>query len=301
MKSKTILYLVILVALGLIAYFVTTDRGEKTASYKVGDAKMMDVDSAKVDRLEIKTKDGNLVLVKTNNVWTITEPFKYKTVSTLVENAVSNLKNMKIESLVSSNPEKQESFGFSSADKAEITVFVEGKEAGKFLLGNPAATNSSYVKKADSDNIYIADNIDRFTFVKPTIDDWRDRVILSIPKESIKSVEIKTAGESYTAVKDEYGTFRIGPDSTGKTFGDMLSIFNKVEAMGFKDTTLSENTAFTDVVKIDWGNVTEMRFLKLETTPVKYLMQIPGDNQIYEFEDGYVNNIIKKRSEFIGK
>lgn len=55
--------------------------------------------------------------------------------------------------------------------------------------------------------------------------------------------------------------------------------------MGFKDTTLSESTAFTDAVKIDWGNITELKFLKLETTPVKYLMQIPGDNQIYEFRN----------------
>jgi hypothetical protein len=301
MKSKTILYLVILVALGLIAYYVTTERGEKTASYKVGDTKIIDVDSAKVDRLEINTKDGNLVLVKTNGVWSIAEPFKYKTVSSLVENAVSNLKNMKIESLVSSNPEKQESFGFKASDKAEITVFVEGKQAGKFLLGNPAATNSSYIKKIDSDNIYIADNVDRFNFVKPTLDDWRDRVILTIPKESIKSVEFNSGGEKFTAIRDETGKFMIGADSAGKAFDGVLNIFNKVEATGFKDTTLSESTAFTEVVKIDAGNITEMRFLKLETTPVKYLMQIPGDNQIYEFEDGYVNNIFKKRSEMAGK
>lgn len=41
----------------------------------------------------------------------------------------------------------------------------------------------------------------------------RTRVILSVPKESIKSVEINSS-ESYTAVKDENGTFRIGTDST---------------------------------------------------------------------------------------
>ncbi len=301
MKSKTLIYLVILIALGLIAYFVTTDRGEKTASYKIGDTKFFEVDSAKVDRLEINTKDGNLVLVKTNNVWSIAEPFKYKTVSALVENAVSNLKNMKIESLVSSNPEKQESFGFKASEKAEITVFAEGKQVGKFLLGNPTASNSSYAKKIDSDNIYIVDNVDRFNFVKPKLDDWRDRVIVSIPKESIKSIEFKTGGENFVAARDESGVFRIGADSVGKAFDGILNLFNKVEATDFKDTTLSAETAFTDIVKVDAGNVTEMRFLRIESTPVKYLLQIPGDNQIYEFEEGYVQNILKKKSELLGK
>jgi hypothetical protein len=301
MKSKNILYLVILIALAVIAYFVTTDRGEKTTSYKVGDKKFFEIDSAKVDRLEIKTKDGNLVLVKANGTWAIVEPFRYKTVSALVENAISNLKSMEIESLVSSNPEKQESFGFGITDKAEVTVFEDGKQKAKILLGNPSASNSAYVKRVDSDNIYIADNIDRFNFVKPKLDDWRDRVIVSIPKESIKSIDFNVQGEKFAAVKNEQGTFVIGTDSVGRAFDGILNLLQKMEATEFKDTTLAEGTAFTDVVRADWGNVTEFRFLKLNTTPVKYLLQIPGDNQIYEFEEGYVQNILKKRSELIGK
>lgn len=300
MKSKNILYLAILIALGLIAYFVTTDRGEKTSSYKIGDKKFFTIDSAKVDRLEIGTKDGKLVLVKSDGKWTITEPFKYRTVSALVENAVSNLARMEIESLVSTNPEKQESFGFGPTDKAVIKVFEDGKEKAAFLLGNPSASNTAYVKKEDSNEIYIADNLDRFNFVKPRLDDWRDRIVIKIPKESMKSFEFNTQNEAFTVAKDENGVFRIGADSVGKTFDGVLNIFQNMEATEFKDTTLSEGTAFTDIVKVDWGNQTEFRFLKINSTPVKYLLQIPGDPQIYQFEEGYVNNIMKKKSEFLG-
>lgn len=300
MKNKNILYLAILVALGLIAYFITSDKGEKTSSYKIGDKKFFTVDSAKVDRLEIKTKDGNLVLTRTDGKWTISEPFRYKTVSSLVENAVSNLTRMEIESLVSTNPDKQESFGFGSADLAEVTVFEEGKQKGKFLLGNPSATNSAYVKKPESNEIYIADNMDRFNFVKPKLDDWRDRIIINIPKESIKSIEFNSQGENFAAVKDENGVFRIGADSVGKNFDGLLNILARMEATEFTDTTLSAETAFTDILKVDWGNQTEFRFLKINSTPAKYYMQIPGDSQIYSFEDGYLTNIFKKKSEFIG-
>ncbi len=302
MNSKTLLYLIVFIVLGSIAYFVTREPGEKTTSYKIGDKAFFDIDSASVDRLEIKTKDGNLVLIKADGKWTITEPFKYKTVSALVENAISNLKEMKISSLVSSNPEKHDAFGFHEGESALITVFQNGKKVGTMLLGNPAASNSSYVKRVDSDEIYIADNMDRFNFVKPTLNDWRDKIIISIPKESVQSVDFNTTMDKYTVAKDESGIFRIGSDSVGKTFDAMLSIFNKMEATEFKDTVLSAETNFNEIIKVNWdGKSTEFKFLKTEAVPPKYLMQIPGDPQIYQFEDGYLTNLVKKKSEMIGK
>lgn len=297
MKGKTLAYLGVLVALAVIAYFVTTDKGEKTASYKLGDESFFTVDSAMVDRIEIKTKDGNLVLVKNSGKWEITEPFRYKTVSTLVENAVSNLKNFKLESLVSTNPAKHESFGFTDLEKAEITVFENGVVKGKFLLGNPSASNASYVKRPDSDNIYIADNVDRYVFVKPTLNDWRDKSIVSIPKESIQSLDFMLSSDQYSVGRDTSGAFVLGGDPLGKTFDGVLNIFQKMEASEFKDTTLAPETAFTDVVRINHGSTTELRFLKLNTSPVKYLMQVTGDTQVYMFDEGYVKNIFKTKSE----
>lgn len=297
MKGKTLAYLGVLVALAVIAYFVTTDKGEKTASYKLGDESFFTVDSAMVDRIEIKTKDGNLVLVKNSGKWEITEPFRYKTVSTLVENAVSNLKNFKLESLVSTNPAKHESFGFTDLEKAEITVFENGAVKGKFLLGNPSASNASYVKRPDSDNIYIADNVDRYVFVKPTLNDWRDKSIVSIPKESIQSMDFMLSSDQYSVSRDTSGAFLLGGDPLGKTFDGVLNIFQKMEASEFKDTTLAPETAFTDVVRINHGSTTELRFLKLNTSPVKYLMQVTGDTQVYMFDEGYVKNIFKTKSE----
>ena len=90
MKSKTFLYLGILVVLLVAAYFLTTDRGEKTASYKLTENKLFEVDSAKVDKIEIKNKDGDVVLEKCTGEWRVTEPYNYKTITVLVENIVSD-------------------------------------------------------------------------------------------------------------------------------------------------------------------------------------------------------------------
>jgi hypothetical protein len=64
MKSKTILYLVVFIVLAAAAYFLTSDRGEKTTSYDLSETKIFEIDSAKVDKIEIKNSKGDLVLSK---------------------------------------------------------------------------------------------------------------------------------------------------------------------------------------------------------------------------------------------
>ena len=55
MKSnKTYLYLAIFAALLVVAYFLTSERGEKTASYDLKEKKLFELDSARVDKIEIK-------------------------------------------------------------------------------------------------------------------------------------------------------------------------------------------------------------------------------------------------------
>ena len=93
---------------------------------------------------------------------------------------------MKLESIVSTNPSNKDTYGFNDYDVAQVTVYESGTEKGKFLLGKSSTGTSSYIKKFDSDNIYIADELDRNDLIKPDLNDWRDKNIVSIPKEAVK-------------------------------------------------------------------------------------------------------------------
>ncbi|MEO8665989.1 MAG: DUF4340 domain-containing protein, partial [Ignavibacteria bacterium] len=118
MKSKTYLYIGILALLLIAAYFLTTDRGEKTASYKLSEKKLFEVDSAKIDKVEIKSRGEDLVLSKATGEWRVEQPYQYRTVSANVEALVSGLKNLKLESIVSTNPAKKDTYGFTDLDQA---------------------------------------------------------------------------------------------------------------------------------------------------------------------------------------
>lgn len=301
MKSKTYLYLGILAVLLVAAYFLTTDSGEKTTSYKLPDTKLFELDSVKVDKIEIVNKDGKVVLEKTSGEWRVVEPYNYKIAATLAENAVSGLKNMKLESIISTNPEKKDMYGLSETDQAEVTVYESGVPKGKFLLGKSSAGTSSYVKKPDSDNIYIADKLNMHDLVKAELNDWRDRGIISIPKEAINSVQYISGGETFLVSKDTTGKFFIGKDSVSGTFEGILNTLQKLETNNFKDSTITDFTGFNEAIVIDWGTKTELKFLKLDSAPVKYLLKVSGNDQIFLLEESNAKNILKTQKEILGK
>lgn len=303
MKSKTYLYLGILAALLVAAYFLTADSGEKTTSYKLPDSKLFELDSVKVDKIEIVNKDGKVVLEKSSGEWRVVEPYNYKIAVTLAENAVSGLKNMKLESIISTNPEKKDMYGLSETDQAEVTVYESGVPKGKFLLGKSSAGTSSYVKKPDSDNIYIADKLNMHDFVKAELNDWRDKGIIAIPKEAVNSVQYIYGGETFLVSKDTTGKFFVGKDSVSGTFDGILNTLQKLETNNFKDSTITDFTDFNEAVIIDWGSntKTELKFLKLDTTPVKYLLKVSGNDQIFLVDETNAKNMLKTQKEILGK
>lgn len=302
MKSnKTILYLLIFAALVVAAYFLTTDRGEKTSSYELKEKKLFTLDSAKTDKIEIKNKDGNLVLSKSTGEWKATSPFDYNVTPDLVDKIVSSLKNFKLESIISTNPAKKETYGFKDSDQAEISVYESGVLKGKFLLGGSAAGNSSYIKKPDSDNIYIADILDRNDFIKPNINDWRDKNIVSIPKQAINSVEFVSPEETFTVIRDGNGKYNIGADSVGANFDGILNLLGNFATTGYLDSALADDAKFSNMVNIDWGNKTQMKFIKTETTPVKYYLKVEGDKQVYELDEAYAKNLLKSKKDILGR
>ena len=303
MKSKTFLYLGIFAVLLIAAYFLTTDRGDKTSSYKLTEKKLFDLDSAKVDKIEVKHSGGNLILSKSTGEWRVDAPFQYRTVSANVENIVGGLKNLKIESIVSTNPAKKDTYGFTDADQAEVSVYEAGALKGKFILGKTAQGGGvlTYIKKIDSDNIYLADGLDRNNVVKLDLNEWKDKNIVAIPKPSVNSIEFISAGETFTVSKDSAGKFSIGSDTVGTAFDGILNLLQKFETNSFKDTTLSDQTNFTERIIVNGAEKTQLNFLKLDSAPPKYLLQIPGESQIFVLDEGYAKNLLKTKKEILGR
>jgi len=305
-KNKTYLLGGLLVVLVVVAYFLTADTGTKTETESIPakEKEFFTLDSANVDRLEIVTSKGKIVLVKTAGTWRQTEPVDYPVTSTFVPPAVGDLKNFKLSSIVSVNPAKFESYGFHDTNKVTVTVFEKGAPKGTIVIGNAGiGASQSYVKRADKNAVYLADNLLRLNFVKEDIDGFRDKQIVAVPTAMLKTIDFSYPDESFTITKDSLNRFTIGSDSIQySNMEGYLNLLANMNTQGFAAMgSLDSVKKFTAVIKITADKVYELDLLKVDGAAPYYLMRVAGKPAVFRFDENLAKSFMKTKNSFLGK
>ncbi len=288
----------------LIAYFATADRGAKTTSEKSESKEKVffAVDSTAVDKVEIKTKSGSITLSKVGGIWKQTAPTDYKVQQQFVPAMLADLKNYKVDSKVSSNPEKKDSYGFNDSSKTTITVYENGNKKGTMEIGaNSPGSNFVFIKKPEDNNIYLADGIIRYNIVKESLDDWRDKQIAAIPPGEVKSIDMMLPTETYKITRDSLNKFYIGKDSIPNTsMMTYLNILSNMNTQKFYDKPV-DASKFTATIKVERtsGKTTEIYFLKQESMPVKYIVKTNETAQGFEIDEALFGTLSKSKSSFL--
>lgn len=306
MKNQKNIYVLVavFVVLVVIAYLLTAERGERTTTFKL-EEKLFVIDSASVDKLEIERNGSKVVLQKTGGKWNVTAPVSYPAMDQFVNNALFTLKTYKISSKVSENPSNRDKFGFNDTNVTKVTVYQGGSAAGQMLIGNAGqGSGQTFLKKVDGNEIFLAEDFIWNYLVKNDLSEWRDKVILSVPRGSIKSIDIKSKDENLTITADSLGKFLIGRDTlSGNPIDQMLNILQNYSTQGFKDTVITGSQTPDYMMKINTGAVTELKFYRYINTETskRYLLQVTGNPQIFEMDEGYVKQLCKTKKELLGK
>ncbi|MDD5363205.1 MAG: DUF4340 domain-containing protein [Ignavibacteria bacterium] len=306
MKNKKNLYILagVFVLLVIIAYFLTAERGQRTTTFKL-DEKILQIDSAAVDKLEIEKNGKKIVLQKTGGNWTITTPVNYPAINQFVNNALFTLKNYKITSKVSSNPSNKDKFGFNDTNITKLTVYQNGSSVGQMLIGNAGPGNAqSYIKTTEGNDIFLADEFVWNYIVKNDLSEWRDKLIVSIPKGLIKQIDFISKDENFSVKSDSTGKFFIGKDTVSSSVMDgLMNLLQNYNTQYFKDTVLADDRTPDYFVRVTANNSTEFKYYKyLDTEAVKkYLLKVSGNNQIFDVDENYVKQLFKTRKELLGK
>jgi hypothetical protein len=303
--KKTYLLAVIFIVLAVIAYFITTDRGEKTSTYKL-EKQLFAVDSALVDKLEIEQKGKKITISKVGIEWRVVQPFDFSAYQQFVTSAVSDLKKYRLESKVSDNPNNKDRFGFNDTNAVKITVYQGGNAVGTMLIGNASSGPSqTFIKKPESNEIFLANDLLRSNFAKDNMmNDWRDKLIFAVTKGNVKALEFMSASDNYKIELDSAGKYHSGKDSVNTAVADgVLNFFQNFNTQGFIDSTVNTNVKFDYTIKIFADKVYEINFLKIgEGTNPKYLLKVSDKKQLFEVDENYVKIPFKTRKEmFVSK
>ncbi len=212
MKTKQLLILGgVFVFLLLVVLIFENPFGKSEHEKKIETAMPLfpDFDTEQVAKIEIIAPDGTTTLAKQNGEWAVASMDNYPADSEGVAQLLTKVTELKNTQRVSNNPEKQSEFEVDSTgveaklmdanDKLLAHLFV-GKITPGFL--------SSYVRVADSNDVYVAQGSLQSVFNKGTRT-WKDRTIFDFNKGITTELNISSPDETVELRLDENGAWQM--------------------------------------------------------------------------------------------
>ncbi len=292
MKRSTWTMISILVILILATFIVMRRPGERSSSGSAAQS-LFTVDSAGVDKIEIRSLKGTLTLEKQGMDWMLTSPVHYKADPYAVSGALGKGSHLDVTTVVSDNPANQHLFQVDSSG-CLVRMYQNGSQVAAFYVGKPGSSfTDTYVRKDGSNDVYSADGLLTYIFSRD-LREWRDRTIFKADEEAIHNVSLRY-GDTTVALAFQDSAWRVDGDSAAQpTVRTFLSSLANLQADDFVDSTVSGVTKPACV--IDVGG-TQLRFY-LDKPSDKYYVQSSQFPQWFTLQSWRANQILKRAKDF---
>ena len=217
MKIKQLLILLgVLVVLVAIVGLVENpfSKSEYTKKMEAAAPLFPGYDKESVAKIEITASGETTTLVKQNDAWLVASMENYPADTEGVADVLDKVAELKTTGLVSSNPEKQAQFEVdSSGAEAKLLDTGGGVLAHLFLGKTTPGYLSSYVRAAESNDVYVGKGNLKATFDKGTRT-WKDRTIFSFNKGDVTHLSIKSEEEEIELEMDADGKWQMTAPET---------------------------------------------------------------------------------------
>ena len=212
MKTKQLLILgAIFVVLVIVVLLFENPFEQSEYEKKVETAMPLfpNFNKEQVVKIEITADGATTTLSKQDDNWVVTSMDNYPADGEGVAELLSKVTEFKNTQRVSNNPEKQSEFEVDStgveaklmdANNSVLAHLFVGKTTSGFL--------SSYVRPADSNEVYVAQGYLQSVFDKGTRT-WKDRTIFSFNKGIVTQLNIISPEETVELRLDAEGTWQM--------------------------------------------------------------------------------------------
>ena len=277
--KKSVIWLIIIVVILALIYFIIKgiepklERGEQTG--------FAAFDAAGVSKIEIMHQDGeNDVTFVMDDDWELSYPIQYAADEQAMQRLFRVLTDMKFETIVSENPEKQSIFEVNGENGTNIKVYKNDVMVLDFYVGKTDQSGmNTYIREEGSDKVYAVQGNLSYTLDRP-LDQWRDKAIINIPQNDLQQVEVTWNDTTvvFTLI-DSLWSIVQGDDYMEvhqNDIGAITKAFSPLKAQQFQE----------EPVDVDWRNPEVLVEVRTLTGPEYACRFIPKDeNQYYVKQD----------------
>ena len=212
MKTKQLLILgAIFVVLAIIIFIFENPFGQSEYEKKIETAMPLfsNFTAEQVAKIEITATGETTTLSKQNDSWVVASMGNYPADGEGVAELLSKVTEFKNTQRVSNNPEKQSEFEVDSTGVEAKLMDINDKVLAHLFVGKTTpGFLSSYVRPADSNEVYVAQGYLQSVFDKGTRT-WKDRTIFNFNKGIVTQLNIISPEETVELRLDAAGAWQM--------------------------------------------------------------------------------------------
>ncbi len=189
-KSTVILGITFFVLVGI--YFLVSYNPREISE---GARPLFEEALPEIDKMEFTSvSKGHIVLEKQNGEWFVTEPLEYKAFDRDVEMMLDQLKDIKIEGIVSTREEAQNEYSVGDSTGTLFVAYSGGQPVIEAIVGKQSMQiGHTYARMKGSNEIMMWRGMFSQEVIRDA-DDWRDKRVYSYNATDITSVKIEQSG-----------------------------------------------------------------------------------------------------------
>ena len=244
MKTKQLLILgAIFVVLAIVILLFENPFGPSESEKKDRAAMPLfpNFNAEQVMEIEIIATGETTTLSKQNGSWVVASMDNYPADSEGVAELLTKVTEFKNTQRVSNNPEKQVEFEVDSTGVEARLMDANSKVLAHLFVGKTTpGFLSSYVRPADSNDVYVAQGYLQSVFDKDTRT-WKDRTIFSFNKGIVTQLNVISPEETVELRLDAEGTWQMLKPvvAVAKTteVDALLTTFSELDTDDFAEAT----------------------------------------------------------------
>ncbi len=306
--KKPIYVLVGVLVIFLIVYFLLVQKEKKTFSPGKTE-NFLGLDSAAVDRIELRKFDTKLAFQKENLRWYMVAPDSHRADGDALGRLLSLASRLEAGEIISSNPEKQFWFQIDSLTGTGLN-FLHGEDLlASMVLGKTSEDlMNGYLRKAGSADVYLTDAV-FVRMAQRSVNQWRDRKIFTFDPEQIEKIELKYEGDRIRLVRED-SLWQLGRYPYQETSGaDAEAVESYARTLAnMRADDLPFKTQFQGI-EFERGepllkiSLEDGREIKLFAVPSpaeedKYFVKTDEDKSVFTLFDYNFKQLIKKPQDF---
>lgn len=309
MKKKQLLTLGgIFVLLLLIALIFENPFKKSEYQKKVDEATALfpKFDKEQVAKIEITAKDETTTLTKTDGNWLVTTMDNYPADMEAIDELFTKVAEFDNANHVSDNPKYQAEFQVdSSGTEAKLMDANDKMLAHLFVGKNTPGFLSSYVRVADSKDVYIAKGYLQGVFDKSTRT-WKDRTIFNFNKAFVTQINITSPEETVELMLDAENKWQMLQPTAAAVvqneIDNLLNSFSQLKTDDFaevKELTEYGLDAPTSSItaKLNDGTAKTLHIGKEDGG--KLYVKSDEKEQVFRLFKSNVDNLIKKSDKLM--